>query len=148
MNCECCGKPVESRDSFALHTSCMKNHSAHLDGERSSRCKSGVKRTSAPYQRLPEDFEGNYERLTSGAFDDYFAEAKMLRLSAGIQRSGVFGAACPKCYRQMRSRPLAQTIITDDLWCYCQEYLAHEEEEFALFGQRVKRVERSTFTAV
>lgn len=147
MNCECCGKLVESRDNFALHTACMRNHAAHLIGERSSRCKSGVKRTSVEYQRLPDDFEGNFEALT-GEFDAYFNEARSLH-RIGIRRSGVFGTACPKCYRQMRYRSLGMSILDGrEPWCHCADVTEAQTEEFALFGRRVTRKDSKEFRAV
>ena len=102
MTCECCGKIVESRDSFALHTACMRNHHLHLMGERSSRCKSVAKRTTVEYQRLPADFEGDYVALHDG--NSYFTEAKRLRFELGISRAGTFGAICEKCHKEMPAR--------------------------------------------
>ena len=140
MNCECCGKIVESRDNFALHTACMRNHHLHLMGERSSRCKSGVKRTTVEYQRLPADFEGDFEALMDP--ERYVAEATAVR-ALGIRRAGVFGATCPKCLMESPQADYAQRVYMDNPWiCNCEaQAIVTGNEALTALGLSHLRVE-------
>ena len=149
MNCECCGKIVETRDNFALHTACMRNHANHLVGERSSRCKSGVKRTTVPYERLPEDWQGLSLLEMASDFDTWYAEAKRVRTEGGITRAGILGTSCPTCYRQVRYN--LHLDYDETKWCSC-EITADWADENRAHGipEQMKRVYRkdSTFTPV
>ena len=117
MNCQCCGKIVETRDNFPLHTSCMRNHANHLDGIKSSRCKSAPKRTTVQYERIPDDFEGDFEALANP--ETYYAEAKRVH-SLGIRRAGVFGSVCPKCLREDPADVYAPSAYAENPWlCNC-----------------------------
>jgi hypothetical protein len=147
MNCECCGKLVESRDNFALHTACMRNHHLHLMGERSSRCKSGVKRTTTPYEKLPEDWTGPGIIATALDWDLWYAEAKRVRLEGKISRAGILGTSCPRCYRQVRHHP---ELDYAEQWCHCDDQIADVRDENAAHGVPVTigRSHKPGFTAV
>ena len=70
------------------------------------------------YTKIPDDFEGNFEALMSGDWDQYQTEAKRLR-AIGIERVGIIGAVCPKCFRQCRNE--ASAIYPRKTWCHCPE---------------------------
>ena len=95
----------------------MRNHANHLDGIKSSRCKSAPKRTTVQYERLPDDFEGDFTALANP--DTYLAEAKRVR-SLGIQRAGAFGSVCPRCLREDPQAEYTDGFYTENPWiCSC-----------------------------
>lgn len=130
--CRCCGKPVETRDAFPLHTACMRNHTAHSEGQRNSRCHEFRNvRTAIVYEKLPEDFAGpSMLELASMEFEPWFQHAKAVK-RAGITRAGVFGAACPKCYRQIRYAP---NLDYAETWCQCEGVYSDVRDENVAHG--------------
>lgn len=72
---------------------------------------------SLPYQRLPDDFIGDFDALKS--FDTYLAEAKRLRFEFGIGRAGQHGVSCPTCYKQLLAAEGGDQPDDDPDWCQC-----------------------------
>lgn len=147
-NCLCCGKAVDVRDGFALHTKCMRNHAAHLEGERSSRCRTGVKRTTIRYDKLPEDWTGlSLIEMATVPFEEWKREGIRVKREGGIDRAGLAGASCPRCYRQVRQFDRA---TYESEWCHCEDQLAPWAETMTAHGFPADHPVgyRSDFTAV
>jgi len=70
------------------------------------------------YRRIP-DFTWSLDRLADP--ETYMAEARRGR-DAGIPGCGVFGAACPRCYKQIsfHAHP-AKRAKNADLFCACAD---------------------------
>lgn len=69
------------------------------------------------YQKLPANYEGNFEALMHK--DTYVAEAQHLH-NSGIDRAGMHGVSCPKCYKQIQAIEFG-THTRGKAWCACKD---------------------------